>query len=143
MFNELLENVHTRVAAERAGDLQREQDYRVRILSTLQRALELHLPLKWADGRDGTIDGVLPGRLEYDAPVLSFFGTAVWYDSNCYEDPLSIRIVFNPDVSGSVDTYAIRFGDADHGLRKSPYRNHSKFRYRPEPARWCYEFNKA
>ena len=27
----------------------------------------------------------LPGRLEYDAPVLSFFGTAVWYDSNWYE----------------------------------------------------------
>jgi hypothetical protein len=76
----------------------------VRILSTLQRALELHLPLNWADGRDGTIDGVLPGRLEYDAPVLSFFGTAVWYDSNWYEDPLSIRIAFNPDVSGSVDT---------------------------------------
>ena len=47
-----------RVAAESAGDLQREQDYRVRILSTLQRALELHLPRKWADGRDGTIDGV-------------------------------------------------------------------------------------
>lgn len=76
-----------RVAAERVGDLQREQDYRARILCTLQWALELHLPLKWADGRDGTIDGVLPGRLEYDASVLSFFGTAVWYDSSWYEGP--------------------------------------------------------
>lgn len=143
LFNELFDSIHMRATAERKSDLEGEQRFRVQIVSILQQALELHLPPKWAEGSDGTIDGALAGTLEYDDRALSFSGTAVWYDSEWYEDPLSNRIELSPDGSGSVGAYAIRFGDADHGLRKFPYSNHSKHRYGPEPARWSYEFRKA
>jgi hypothetical protein len=141
LFEDLLENLQRRAAAEAAGDLETEWEHRISILSDLQIALELNLPRDWAAGTDGTIDGVLDGKLEYQHPEFSFSGTAVWYDDReCYEDPLNIRVHFDPDDSGSIREYEIRFGDADHGFRKFAYRSHSKHAYRPEPECWCYEF---
>jgi hypothetical protein len=137
----LPERVRAYRNALQSGDLHCEENHRIQLCSVIECLLELNVEGCTGCEVISMIDGILPASIDLsEAAKVSIVGLAVWTGKGgWFLDPVAVVFELSEDCN-FVRKYTLMFGDAKTGLRKYPFKPHSKDLYRSPPSEWRFVF---